>query len=82
MNRSPSPAAEPTPPPAAVPWWRVPMVWLVIAGPTLVVVAGVVTTVLAVSGADVEVRSTKVRAGAPALAPAMQGRNHAATAGR
>ena len=81
MNRSPSPAADPTPPPAAVPWWRVPMVWLVIAGPALVVVAGVVTTVLAVSGADVEVRS-KARASAPALAPAMQGRNHAATAGR
>ena len=36
----------------ALAWWRVRMVWLVIAGPALVVSAGVVTTVLAVRGAD------------------------------
>jgi uncharacterized SAM-binding protein YcdF (DUF218 family) len=58
-----------------LPWWRVRMVWLVIAGPLLVVLAGVVTTVVAVRGADPVVRA---QAAAPSLAPAIQARNHAA----
>lgn len=64
----------------ALPWWRVPMVWLVIAGPALVVVAGVATTVLAVRGGDVPLRSTPpavVQTGD--MTPAGQARNHAAT---
>jgi len=58
-----------------LPWWRVRMVWLVIAGPLLVVLAGVVTTVVAVRGADPVVRA---QAATPSLAPAIQARNHAA----
>jgi uncharacterized protein len=65
-----------------LPWWRVRMVWLVIAGPALVVAAGVATTVAAVRGADRPVAEAASRAvvAAPAQAPALQGRNHAATA--
>jgi hypothetical protein len=54
------------------PWWREPMMWLVVGGPLTVVVAGVVTAVIAIRGAD-PVLDT--RAGAPAV----QARNHAAT---
>lgn len=63
------------------PWWRIGMVWLVIGGPLVVVVASLVTTAIAVSGAEeVLTRPADVRsaADAPTL-PAMQGRNHAAT---
>jgi hypothetical protein len=56
-------------------WWRVRMVWLVIAGPAIVVSAGVVTTVLAVRGADTVVSA---RPPTPSQAPALQARNHAA----
>lgn len=63
---------NPKPP---LPWWRVGMVWLVIAGPLAVVVAGVATAVLAVSGADPVVGS---QAGDATLTPAIQARNHAA----
>ncbi len=35
-----------------LPWWRVRMVWLVIGGPAAVVVAGVITMVLAIRGGD------------------------------
>ncbi len=68
--------AEPT-----TPWWRVGMVWLVIGGPLTVVVAGVVTAVIAVRGAD-PVLDTRQRVSSPAptaTTPAVQARNHAAT---
>jgi len=58
-----------------LPWWRVRMVWLVIAGPLLVVLAGLVTAVMAVRGADTVVHA---QAATPSLAPAIQARNHAA----
>ena len=61
-----------------MPWWRVKTMWLVIAGPAAVVVAGVLTAVVAVGGADPVV--------APDLdgpdTPAVQARNHAAQARR
>jgi hypothetical protein len=60
-----------------MPWWRVPMVWLVIGGPAVVVVAAITTAVIAVRGAD-----TLVTDQPPAKfseRPAVQGRNHAAT---
>lgn len=60
------------------PWWHHRMMWLVIGGPLLVVVAGIVTAVIAARGADpavpVGAAQPKERA-----APAMQARNHAAT---
>lgn len=66
-----------TPPPTAQPWWRYGIVWLVVGGPLAVVVAGIVTAVIAVRGADPVVveRTTQ----ADAQAPAVQARNHAAT---
>ena len=72
-------------------WWRHGHVWLVIAGPAAVVVAGLVTAVIAVRGADPLVsdgysqRGTQINrqlARERAMAPAQQGRNHAATPAR
>jgi uncharacterized protein len=63
------------------PWWRVGMVWLVVGGPLAVVVAGVVTAVIAVDGAEevlTQPKPVSSAAEAPQM-PAMQGRNHAAT---
>lgn len=60
-----------------LPWWRVPMVWLVIGGPALVVVASIATLVIALRGGDTPVRD----AAAPqveTMTPATQARNHAA----
>ncbi|MFN0183277.1 MAG: nitrogen fixation protein FixH [Aquabacterium sp.] len=62
----------------AEPWWRVGMVWLVLSGPAVVVVAGVATAVIAIRGADPEVNTPAQRA-ATAQAPAVRARNHAAT---
>ena len=65
-----------------IPWWRVGMVWLVVGGPLLVVIASLVTTGIAVYGAEeVLTRPASVvqsAAEAPSL-PAMQGRNHSMT---
>ncbi len=71
------------------PWWKFGHVWLVIAGPAIVVVASLVTVYLAVSGMDPVVDEDYYRKGLeinktlsdnPAsLAPATQARNHAAT---
>lgn len=66
-------------------WWRYPMLWLVVGGPAVVVVASLLTAVIAVRGADpvlsrddpASVSDPKV--GADSLTPAMQARNHAAT---
>jgi uncharacterized protein len=67
-----------------LPWWRYGMVWLVIAGPAVVVVASVTTGVIAHLGADVLVVDAPVsrqQAAAPtSQTPALQARNHAATA--
>lgn len=68
----------------STPWWRVGMVWLVVGGPLAVVVAATVTAVIAVRGADPVIGSASApRAGqTQAETPAMQARNHAATAGQ
>jgi len=69
----------------AAPWWRFPIVWLALAGPALVVVAGFATMAIAIRHADVVVSETPARRGArgadlaAATAPALQARNHAAT---
>ena len=66
------------------PWWRHGMVWLVIGGPATVVVASLVTAVVAYKGADevlVETASARAVPVQPTgQTPAMQARNHAATA--
>ena len=67
------------------PWYRHPMVWLVIGGPLTVVVASLFTAYIAIKGADpVLTREDSAaaavgREGMDALSPAVQGRNHAAT---
>lgn len=72
----------------SAPWWSHGYVWLVIAGPAAVIIAGIVTVWLAVRTPDpvvdadyyrrgIEINKTLARE--KALLPALQGRNHAAT---
>ena len=72
----------------AKPWWKHGLVWLVISGPAVVVVASIVTAVVAARGADpvvetdyyrrgIEINKTLAAHGKSRL-PALQGRNHAA----
>lgn len=78
---------KPTPPPSQ-PWWKYGHVWLVIAGPAVVVVAALVTAWIAMRNPDPVLAEDYYRRGAQtsktlakskALTPALQGRNHAAT---
>jgi hypothetical protein len=61
-----------------LPWWRIKMVWVVLAGPAIVIVAGLATAFIAVRGADEVVPHEE--GGRFADKPAVQGRNHAPTA--
>jgi hypothetical protein len=63
------------------PWWRFGMLWLIIGGPLAVVVASLVTAVIAVSGAEEVLTrpAPSLKASEAHLLPAVQGRNHAAT---
>lgn len=86
---APMPLAEPPQPR----WWRVPMVWVVIAGPLSVVIASLLTAVIAWRHIDpviIDAGSGRVigHAGDEAvtpkdpahpLAPALRARNHSAT---
>ena len=75
--------------PQTMPWWRYGYVWLLLAGPTAVIVAGAVTVVLAVRIPDPVLEDyyhQDTHAGAQqgqtdALMPALKARNHAATGG-
>ncbi len=80
-----------TVPPAEVPsgpWWRHPLMWLVVGGPAVVVVAGFATLWLAIRLPDPVVEANYYRQGIEinrtlaaqrALAPAQQARNHVTT---
>ena len=59
------------------PWYRLPIVWMVIAGPAIVVVAAFATLGLAITHPDPVLTSTSARSSADV--PAVQARNHAAT---
>lgn len=69
-------------------WWQYGYVWLIIAGPLLVVIAGFITLYLAIRTPDpviddyyrkgMEINKT-LNAERDGLAPALQARNHAAT---
>ena len=73
------------------PWWKFGYVWLIVAGPAIVVVASFVTFYLAVTRPDPVVTEDYYRKGMEinktlgnaasqsSLAPAVQARNHAAT---
>jgi len=70
-------------------WWKFGHVWMVIAGPAIVVVASFITLYLAVKGMDPVLdesayqksmeMSKRLATNPASLAPAMQGRNHAQT---
>ncbi|MET3440326.1 hypothetical protein ABIC94_001072 [Variovorax paradoxus] len=68
-------------------WWRYPLLWMVIAGPALVVVASFVTFWYAWQSPDSLVAEDYYRRGVEInktladkkLMPALAGRNHAAT---
>ena len=74
-----------------LPWWKFGHVWLVIAGPAIVVVASFITLYLAVTRPDplvtedyyrkgIEINKTMGDdAGVASMAPAIQARNHAQT---
>ncbi len=78
-----------TPADSSRPWWKFGHVWLVIAGPAIVVVASFITFYLAITRSDPVLDEDYYQKGLhinqtladnPAsLAPAIQGRNHAAT---
>jgi hypothetical protein len=65
------------------PWWRFGLVWMVFGGPAVVVVAGFITLYIAVTNPDpvlnVTPRTAMQERQGITHAPAMQGRNHAAT---
>jgi hypothetical protein len=79
--------ASDTVPAIAEPWWKFPLVWMVIAGPAIVVVAGFATLWLAIRTPDPVVAEDYYRRGVEInktladkkLMPAQAGRNHAAT---
>jgi uncharacterized protein len=77
-QRPPSAAASADATPAV--WWRLPIVWLVIGGPALVVVASFITLALAIRNPDPVLNTPAAKS--KAEQPAVQGRNHAATPGR
>lgn len=70
-------------PQEGLPWWRFGLVWMVFAGPAVVVVAGFTTLYIAVTNPDpvitVTPRTALQERQGITNAPAMQGRNHAAT---
>jgi hypothetical protein len=58
---------------AARAWWREPMMWLVLGGPAVVVVAALVTAGIAMHRPDPVIKAESSKP------PAVQARNHAAT---
>ncbi|CAB5658534.1 Uncharacterized protein conserved in bacteria [Comamonas aquatica] len=74
---------------STAPWWKFGHVWLVLAGPAIVVVAGIATLVIATRGADPVVDPDYYQKGVnineqlrnpdKSHAPAHVVRNHAAT---
>lgn len=73
------------------PWWRIPMVWVVVSGPASVVVASLATAVIAWKHIDPVITVapgvtqhagddvTEPARPHDALAPALKARNHVAT---
>jgi len=61
-------------------WHQLPIVWMVIGGPAAVVVAGLATLAIAIANPDPVLQAPPAKSSAEL--PAVQGRNHAATATR
>ena len=75
-------------PAADAPWWRHPIMWMVVGGPAIVVLAAIYTAWLAMRSPDPVVEADYYRrgveinralAGGTAMLPAQAGRNHAMT---
>lgn len=88
VNTTPAVARERQAEPDSGPWWRYPMMWMVVGGPAVVVVAAIATGWIAMSDPDPVIDADYYRNGVQinrtleaqrALAPAQQGRNHATT---
>jgi len=92
VSHAASPSPAPASQPASQPWWKYGHVWLIIAGPAIVVVAGFFTLWLAVRQPDpviaedyyqrgLDINKTLQESGGSDLSmqPAVKGRNHAAT---
>lgn len=60
------------------PWWRYPIVWLVVGGPLAVVIASLITVVVAFKNVDPVLDTSVDQVNAPNEAPAVKARNHAA----
>ncbi len=92
MNTAAAPSERSSKP---IAWWRVPHMWLVVGGPLVVVVAAIITAVIAVRGADPVLNKEDFERDLKAatanldgqakvdalikLQPANQARNHAAS---
>jgi len=85
----PAPPARKAPEHDPRPWWRFPLMWMVVGGPAIVVVAAIGTAVVAIRGQDPVLSEVEKEAqgqghGQPvkvdAMTPAMTARNHASTA--
>jgi hypothetical protein len=61
------------------PWWKLPIVWLVIGGPAAVVVASIVTAGIAIKHVDPVLDTSKGHVKSSVEEPAMRARNHAAS---
>lgn len=84
-----SSAASTVSAPESQPWWKYGHVWLIIAGPVIVVIAGFVTLWLALAQPDPVLTEDYYQRGLDinktlnnpdtSMSPATKGRNHAAT---
>ena len=84
-----SDTAVPQPTKDGQPWWKFGHVWMVVAGPVIVVIASFITLYLAVTRPDPVLDENYYQKGVEinkslgdspkSLAPAMKARNHAAT---
>ncbi len=61
------------------PWWKLPIVWLVIGGPATVVVASLFTVGIAIKHVDPVLDTSKGHVKSSVEEPAVQARNHAAS---
>jgi len=60
------------------PWWKLPIVWMVIGGPAIVVVACAITVTIAYTRVDPVLDTSKGHVRSAEELPAHKARNHAA----
>jgi hypothetical protein len=60
------------------PWWKYPIVWLVVGGPLAVVIASIFTAGLAIRHVDPVLDTSDKNIKNPSELPAIKARNHAA----